>query len=82
MASLECRFLFEGVVVEDPCHPCGVNGWCGYGLSCSLSIVHLIALRLISCFFFFFAHLHIAFGLMTSLVAGVFLCVLGWLCAS
>jgi hypothetical protein len=83
-ASLECHFLLEGVAVEDPRHSCGVNGCCGYGLSCSLSIVHLIALGLISCFVFFFPHLHIAFCLMTLLVAGVFsrVCVLGWLCGS
>jgi hypothetical protein len=83
-AALECRSLPEGVAVEDPRHQCGVNGWCGYGLSCSLSIADMIALGLFFFFFFFFPRLRIAFGLVTLLVVGVFLheCVLGWLCAS
>jgi hypothetical protein len=50
-AALECRSLPEGVAVEDPRHQCGVNGWCGYGLSFSLSITDLIVMGL---FFFFF----------------------------
>ena len=70
-AALECRFLPEGVVVEDPRHQCGVNGWCGYGRSSSLSFADLIALGLFY-FFFPFSHLRIAFGLMTFLVVGVF----------
>ena len=53
-AALECRFLLEGVVVEDPRHQCGVNGWCGYGRSSSLSFADLIALGL---FHFFFIHI-------------------------
>ena len=70
-AALECRFLLEGVVVEDPRRQCGVNGWCEYGRSSSLSFADLVALGLFY-FFFSFSYIFIAFGLMTLLVVGVF----------
>jgi hypothetical protein len=53
-AALECRFLPEGVAVEDHRPPCDVNGWCGHGLSCSLSIADLISLELFTFSFSFF----------------------------